>query len=83
MKLTSSNIYALSLYRAPFADPSQFLDRSDDLLKALYLTNSEYINCGDFNTNYFTGNWKKYLLNSLLLSCNLIGTVDFPTRLNK
>ena len=56
LKLTNSNICVLSLYRAPSGEFNQLLDKLDGLLKALYLPNSGYIICGDFNINYLTDN---------------------------
>ena len=42
---------------------------------------SELILCGDFNINYLDANSRKLLLDSLLASFSLFGTVKFPTRI--
>lgn len=74
----SSHVYVSSVYRAPSGN---FMLKLDEVLKSLYKLKTEFIMCGDFNTDYLTDNCRKNQLNSLLNSYNLFSTVDFPTRI--
>jgi hypothetical protein len=51
------------------------------MLKSLYNSKIELIICGDVNINYLTDAHRKNQLNSLRVSYNLFGMVNFPTRL--
>jgi len=48
----------------------------------MFKTSIEIILCGDFNINYLNDGSRKDLLDSLLASCNLFSTVNFPTRIS-
>jgi exonuclease III len=81
IKLDSSYIYILSVYRAPSSNFSYFMHKMDKILRLLYNTKTEYIICGDFNIYYLIDNCRKSQFNSLLNSYNLFSIVDFPTRI--
>jgi hypothetical protein len=53
------NIIILSLYRAPSGDFSQFMKRSNVALKYLYNPKSEFLICGDINTDNLNENSQK------------------------
>jgi exonuclease III len=77
----SSHICIFSVYRAPSGNFTHFMYKMDKILKSLYSLNPEFIICGDFNIDYLTDIYRKSQLNSLLNSCNLFSTADFPTRI--
>jgi len=47
------------LHRAPPGDFNQFMKTSDSTMKYLYNSKSEFIICGDMNTDYFNVNYQK------------------------
>jgi hypothetical protein len=52
----------------------------DNILKFLINPKTEIVVCGDITLNYLINSNRKYQLNALLNSYNLIDAVDFPTR---
>ena len=76
-------LIVLSVYRDLTGDFNQFLTKLDDTLKYLYKPKTEFLLCGDINTDYLhESNQKKYL-SPLLTTYNLrvSHTVDFATRI--
>jgi len=59
-----------------------FINRLDDLLHSLYSPKVKFIICGDFNINFSVISSRKSEIEQLLLIHNLIGTVQFATRIN-
>jgi hypothetical protein len=77
----SYHICILSIYRAPFGNFTYFIKKLENILNSLHTINTQYIICGDINTNYLVENNIKKILDDLLASYNLSSTVYFPTRL--
>lgn len=50
-------------------------------MKCLNNSKSEFIICGDMNTDYLNENYWKKLLTSLLTTCNLLHKVHFATQM--
>jgi hypothetical protein len=73
-------IHILTIYRSPAGDFAKFFEILDNILRFLINPKTETIICGDINVNYFINSNRKYQLNSLLNSYNLMDTVHFPTR---
>jgi hypothetical protein len=48
----TSKLIVLSLYRAPTGDFNWFIENLDDTLKYLYEPKTEFLICGDINTDY-------------------------------
>jgi hypothetical protein len=57
------------------------LETLDAVLQSVYFPSQGIIICGDININYLVANEQRKQLDNLLLLYNLIGIVDFPTRL--
>jgi hypothetical protein len=55
----------------------------DIILNKLCNNKAEFIICGDVNINYLENNDRRQQLDALLNTYNLIGTVNFPTRIVK
>jgi hypothetical protein len=56
----SSNLRTLALYRAPYANFNQFIERLGATLKYIHNPKSEFLICGDINVDYLNdNNWKK------------------------
>jgi hypothetical protein len=49
-----SNIYVLTMYRAPTGDFEQFLSKLDYIINYFYKPKAEFIIYGDINTDFFT-----------------------------
>jgi hypothetical protein len=83
LKLEFSTIQmcVLTTCRAPTGNFSHFLHRPDTILQILYTPTLDFIICGDININYLTKSERKSQLDTLLLSYNLSGIINFPTRL--
>jgi hypothetical protein len=60
---TKSNVYIFSIYRAPSGNFNNFLQKFDDILKLYVSSNSKFIICGDFTTNYLADTCRKNQLN--------------------
>jgi len=60
----ASKLIVLSIYRAPTGDFNHFLKKLNDTLKYLYKPKTEFLICGDINTDcLLESNQKKlYLL---------------------
>jgi hypothetical protein len=80
-EIEASKLIVLSLYRAPTGDFNRFIENLDDTLKYLYEPKTEFLICGDINTDYFTESNRKKQLSSLLTMYNLSHTVNFATRI--
>jgi hypothetical protein len=57
--------------------------KTESIFNKIHNTSTEFIVCGDFNTDYIKENSKNYLSDSLLASFNVFSTVKFPTRIFK
>jgi hypothetical protein len=53
----------------------------ESVLNQVYNLSTEVILCGDFNVNYLDANYRKHLLDYLLVSFGVYSTVKFPTRI--
>jgi hypothetical protein len=72
----------IAIYRAPSGNFTYFLQNLDNVLQSLHTPSSHIIICGYLNINYLVENEQKKQLENLLLMYNLIGIVNFPTRIN-
>jgi hypothetical protein len=77
----ASKLIVLSTYRAPTGDFNQFLKKLDNTLKYLYKPTTEFLICGDINTDYLLESSQKKHLSSLLTTYNLSHTVNSATRI--
>jgi hypothetical protein len=57
-----------------------FLNQLELILNKVHKTSNDLILCDDLNINYFNDNFRKDLLNRLIVSFNLVSTINFPTR---
>jgi len=80
--INSLNMCITTIYRAPTGNFNFFLQNLDNVLQFLYTPASHIIICGDLNNNYSVENEQKTQLDNLLLMYNLIGIVNFPTRMS-
>jgi hypothetical protein len=85
MKLTLTNITTiiLAVFRSPIGNFNKFLRKLDNILGMLYNNKSEFIICGDVNINYLENCDTRQQLDAFLCTFNLIGMVNFPTRIVK
>jgi hypothetical protein len=85
IKLTLTNITTiiLAVYRSLIGNFNKFLRTLDDILSMLYNNKTEFIICGDININYLENCDTRQQLDAFLSTFNLIGTVNFPTRIVK
>ena len=81
LETEASKLIVLSIYRPPTGDFNQFLKKLDETLKYLYKLKTEFVICGDINTNYLLERNRKTHLSSLLTTYNLPRTGDFATRM--
>jgi endonuclease/exonuclease/phosphatase family metal-dependent hydrolase len=81
LETKASKLIVLSVYRAPIGDFNLFLKKLDDSLKYLYRPRTEFLLCGDINTDYLLESNRKKHFFSLLTTYNLFHTVDFATRI--
>jgi hypothetical protein len=79
--LDNTIIHTLTIYRTLAEDFSKLLPILDNILKFLINPKTKIIVCKESNVNYLINSNRKYQLNSLLNSYNLIDIVDFPIRL--
>jgi exonuclease III len=79
LKLEKTKVIVICLYRAPVGNFDYFINQLDDLLHSPKL---KFIICGDFNINFSGISSRKSEIEQLLLIYNLIGTVQFHTRIN-
>jgi exonuclease III len=82
LNIVSNNFTIICLHRSPTGNFSYFLNQLESILNKVYKTSNELILCGDLNINYHNDNSRKDLLDSLLVSFNLVSTVKFPTRIS-
>jgi len=61
----------IAIYTAPAANFDLFISKLDTILRKLYTVTTEYIICGDINTDYLVGSDRKSQLEALLKTCNL------------
>jgi hypothetical protein len=59
MDRIKKKINNIGLHCAPSGDFNQFMKTSDSTMKYLYNSKSEFIICGDMNTDYFNVNYQK------------------------
>jgi hypothetical protein len=71
----------ITAYRSPTGNFDIFLLKLDNILSAHYSNKLEFIICGDVNINYLEKCDRCLQLDSLLCTYNLIGTVNFHTRI--
>ena len=81
LNVNTSIIHIITLYRSPTGNFNYFLQTLDVILQSLNSHISNTIICGDINVNYLTDNNQKKKLDNMLLSHNLTGIVNFPTRI--
>jgi hypothetical protein len=80
--LTNIKIIVLAVYRSLIGNFNKFL-RKLDILNIFHNNKSKFIICGDVNINYSENCDRRQQLDALLSTYNLIGTVNFPTRIVK
>ena len=73
-------ICILTIYRAPDGNYNNFLTQLEKILQKIYDPKINLILCGDINVNYLKNSSRRSQLDALLMSYNLISTVNFPTR---
>jgi exonuclease III len=81
LKLLSSNVCIITVYRSPNGNFQSFLKGLDNIIKKIYKPNVQLIICGDFNINYLNESKEKQDLNNILNSYNLVSVIHFPTRI--
>jgi len=81
LHLPSHEICVTTLYGSPFGNYQYFIDKLGTILNMFYSNSFEIIICGDIKINYLIYSTSKKLLDSLLASCGLHSTVQFPTRI--
>jgi hypothetical protein len=82
LHLGPTTLCTITIYRAPSGNFSYFLQNPENALQSLSTPNSNIIISGDINVNYLVESEQKNLLHNAFLMYNLIGTVDFRTRIN-
>jgi exonuclease III len=68
------------VYRSPSGNFHQFLRLFEIMLMSLYRPKTEFVICGDVNTNYLSDSSRKHQLSQLFSSFNMLHTLNFPTR---
>jgi hypothetical protein len=81
LEVQSSLFCIITVYRSPSGNFNRFLETLDAVLQLIYSPSLGIIICGDININYLVVNEQRKQLDNLLLLYNLVGIVDFPTRL--
>jgi hypothetical protein len=83
LKILNKNVVVFCIYRSPVDDLDYFIKYIDKILNMFYNPRTEIIICGDFNINFMSNNnnYNKTRLEQVLSTYNLMGTVDFPTRI--
>jgi len=72
LETEASKLIVLNIYRAPTGYFNQFLKKLDVALKYLYKPKTEFLICGDVNTDYLLDSNQKKHLSSLLTNYNLM-----------
>lgn len=80
VQLEMINFIILCLYRSPTGDFSYFLNQLEVILSKLYRMSSDIIVGGDFNINFLESTPRITLLESIMTSFHLSGSVKFSTR---
>jgi len=73
----------IAIYRSPSGDFSSFITKLDIILRQLYKVTTVSVICGDINIDYLADSDRKRQLEALLITYNLSGVVNFPTRTHK
>jgi hypothetical protein len=81
--LTNITTIILAVCRSPIGNFNKFLRKLDNILSMLYINKSEFIIYGDVNINYLENCDTRQQLDAFLSTFNLIGMVNFPTRIVK
>ena len=83
LELTERSLIMICVYRPPSGDFDLFLQLLEQVLLSLYGPSTEFLICGDFNVDYLQNCNQKQELSVLLGTCNMIHTVNFPTRVQQ
>ena len=81
IKFPTKNVIVFCVYRAPSGDMDYFLCHIEKILNDLYKPKTEFILCRDLNINFLERNTNQTRLQNVLNTFNLLGTVNFPTRI--
>jgi exonuclease III len=81
LEVLSSVFCIITVYRSPSGNFNHFLETIDAVLQSVYSPSLGIILCGDININYLVVNEQRKQLDNLLLLDNLVGIIDFSTRL--
>jgi hypothetical protein len=81
LEVHSSVFCIMTVYRSLSGNFNHFLETIDAVLQSVYSPSLGIILCGDININYLVVNEQRKQLDNLLFLYNLVGIVDFPTRL--
>jgi hypothetical protein len=81
LNLSSNRLCIITINRAPTGNTYTFITKLDTIHRNLHTSKQEFIICGDININYLPDSERKSRLDALLRTYNLIGTVNFPTRI--
>ena len=80
IETTLFNATIIAIYRTPSGNFNLFLNGLDNIIGSLFKVGAKLIICVDININYLTDSKKKRRLDAILLTYNLTGIVQFPTR---
>jgi hypothetical protein len=80
LNITPIQLIILAIYRSPSGNFTNFLKNQDSVLNTWYSNKTVFGICGDIHINYLENCKKRLLLDALLQTYNLVGTVSFPTR---
>jgi hypothetical protein len=81
IELQSIVLCIITVYRSPSENFNHFLETIEAVLQFIYSPSLRIIICGDININYLLISEQRKQLDNLLLLYNLVGVVDFPTRI--
>ena len=68
------------VYRSPSGNFRHFLRLFDIMLMSLYRPKTEFFTCAGVNIDYLSDGYRKQQPSQLLVSYNMLHTVNFPTR---
>jgi hypothetical protein len=71
----------ITVYRSPSGNFYRFLQTIEAVLQFVYSPSVRLIICGDINIDYLLASEQRKQLDNLLLLYNLVGVVDFPTKI--
>jgi hypothetical protein len=80
LQFNSVNMCILTFYKAPTGNVNYHTHQLNAILHTLYTATIDFIMCGDININYLINSERKNQFDTLLLSDNLSGITNFPTR---